>query len=72
MKAAGWLTALIERARTCGVDNEGIAAALEGSIVFRPVTIARDERDRLVGTMADGDITLDDLFNSSDADRRTR
>lgn len=69
---AGWLTTLIQRARTNGVDNRDIAAALEGSIVFRPLTLGRDDRERLIGMMTDGDITLDDLFNASDSDRRTR
>ena len=34
----GWLTTLIERARTSGVDDRDIAAARERSIVFRPLT----------------------------------
>ena len=66
------MTTLIQRARTSGVDNRDIAAALEDSIVFRPLTLGRDDRERLVGLMTDGDITLDDLFNSPDPDRRTR
>lgn len=69
MKAAGWMTELIQRARTSGVANDDIAAALEGSIVFRPVTLGRTDRDRLVGMMTDADITLDDLVDSTDQNR---
>ena len=54
------------------MDNRDIAAALEGSIVFRPLTLSRDNRERLVGMVTDGDITLDDLFNDPDPNRRTR
>jgi hypothetical protein len=71
-RGAGWLTTMIERARTRGVDNHDIAAALEDSIVFRPLTIARDGRDRLVGTMADAEVTLHELFSLPDEDLRTR
>ena len=66
------MTTLIQRARTSGVDNRDIAAALERSIVFRPLTIARNDRDRLVGMIADAEITMTDLFNDPDEDRRTR
>ena len=69
---AGWMTTLIQRARTRGVDDHDIAAALEHSMVCRPLTFGRDHRERPVVMMTDGDITLDDLFNSSDSDRRTR
>lgn len=69
MKAAGWMAELIQQARTSGVANDDIAAALEGSIVFRPVTLGRDDRERLVGVMTDADITLDDLFDCPDQDR---
>ena len=72
MKAAGWLTTLIERARTNGVDNHDIAAALEGSIAFRPLTITRDDRDRLVGRLTDVEVTLHELFSLPDEDLRTR
>ena len=65
-RRAGWLTALIQQARARGVDNRDIAAALEGSIVFRPLTIGRDGRDRLVGSMMDDDVTLTDLFDLPD------
>jgi hypothetical protein len=65
----GWLTTLIQRARTRGVDNRDIATALEGSIVFRPLTIGRDRRNRLVGTMTGDDVTLADLFDLPAEDR---
>jgi hypothetical protein len=68
-RRAGWLTALIQQARTRGVDNRDIATALEGAIVFRPVTIARDGGDRLVGLMMDDEVTLTDLLTSPDEDR---
>jgi len=68
---AGWMTMLIQRARTSGADDRDIAAALEHSMVCRPLTLGRDERERPVVMMTDGDITLDDLFNTSDSDRRT-
>ena len=41
----GWLSALIQRARARGMNNGDIAAALEGSIVLRPLTIGRDGCD---------------------------
>jgi hypothetical protein len=69
MKAAGWMTTLIQRARTSGLDDADIAAALERSIVFRPVRLDRNDRARLVGTMTDGDMTLTELLEST---RRTR
>ena len=75
MKAArhtGWLSSLIQRARASGVDNLDIAAALEGSIAFRPLTIARDERERLVGTITDAEVTISDLFSRPDEDLRAR
>jgi hypothetical protein len=72
MKAAGWLTAMIERARSSGLGNQDIAAALEDSIVFRPVTIGKDHRDRLVGLMADDEFTVTDLFDLSDDNLRSR
>jgi hypothetical protein len=68
-RRAGWLTTLIQQARTRGVDNRDIAAALEGSIVFRPLTISRDGRDRLVGMMTDDDVTAADLFELREEDR---
>jgi hypothetical protein len=71
-RRAGWLTALIQQARTRGVDNGDIAAALEGAIVFRPVTIARDGGDRLVGLMMDDEVSLSDLFISPDEGRPAR
>jgi hypothetical protein len=70
-RGAGWLTTLIQRARASGVDNQDIAAALEGSMVFRPLTIAGDDRDRLVGRMTDAEITIADFF-SPDPDPRIR
>ena len=75
MKAArhtGWLSSLIERARNAGVDNPDIAAALEDSIVFRPVTLSKDGRNRLVGMMTDDEFTVTDLFNLPDEAPRTR
>ena len=69
---AGWMTTLIQRARTSGADNVDIAAALENSIVFRPLTIARNDRDRSRRLIADADITMTDLFNVPDEDSRTR
>ena len=69
MKAAGWMTELIQRARTNGVANDDIAAALEDGIAFRPLTLGRDEGDRLVGVMTDADMTLDDLFNATNQNR---
>jgi hypothetical protein len=63
---------MIERARSSGLDNHDIAAALEGSIAFRPLTIARDDRDRLVGTMADAEVTLHELLSLPDEDLPTR
>jgi hypothetical protein len=71
-RRAGWLTAMIERARDSGLDNQDIAAALEGSIVFRPVTIGTDDHNRLIGMMMEDEITLTDLFNPSDETRRSR
>jgi hypothetical protein len=71
MKAArqtGWLSSLIEQARASGLANHDIAAALEGGIAFRPLTIARDERERLVGTIVDGEVTISDLFCRPDED----
>ena len=70
-RRAGWLTMLIQEARARGVGNGDIAAALEGSIVFRPLTIGRDGRGRLVGTMMDDDVTLSDLSARPHEDRRT-
>lgn len=72
MKAAGWLTSIIERARSSGLDNHDIAAALEDSLAFRPMTIARDGRDRLIGRMTDAEVTLHELFSLPDEDLRTR
>ena len=75
MKAAqhaGWLSSLIERARADGVDNHDIATALEGSMAFRPLTIARDERERLVGTITDAEVTISDLFSRPDEDATLR
>ena len=69
-RRAGWLTSLIHQARTCGVDNGDIAAALEESMVFRPLMIGRDGRDRLVGMTTDGAVTLTDLFDPPDEDHR--
>jgi hypothetical protein len=69
MQTAGWMATLIQRAKTRGLNNAEIAAALEDSIVFRPVTLGRDDRERVVGTMAGDDITLDELFEPT---RRTR
>jgi len=71
-RPAGWLTTLIQQARARGVNNRDIAAALEDSIVFRPVTIGRDGGDRLVGLMMDDDVTLTDLFTLPDEDRQPR
>ena len=71
-RGAGWLTAMIERARTAGVGNQDIAAALEGSIVFRPVTIGKDHRNRLVGMMTDDEFTVTELFDLSDESLRSR
>ena len=68
-RAAGWMTALIQQARARGVDNGDIAAALEGSIVFRSLTIGRDVRDRLVGRMTGDDVTPADLFDLPADDR---
>ena len=68
-RRAGWLSTLIQQARACGVDNGDIAAALEGSIVFRPLTISRDGRDRLVGMMMHDSVTLTDLFDLPAEDR---
>jgi hypothetical protein len=72
LRRAGWLSSLIERARANGVDDHDIAAALEGSIAFRPMTIARDERERLVGTIADAEVTVSDLFSHPPKNRRAR
>ena len=72
MKAAGWLTSMIERARSSGLDNHDIAAALESSIGLRPLTLTRDDRDRLVGRMADAEVTLNELFSLPDEDPRIR
>ena len=69
-RRAGWLSMLIQQARARGVDNGDIAAALEGSIVCRPLTIGRDGRDRLVGRMIDDDVTLTELFSAPDEDRQ--
>ena len=68
-RRAGWLSTLIQQARARGVDNGDIAAALEASIVFRPLTIGRDGRDRLVGTMTADDVTPADLFDLPAEDR---
>jgi hypothetical protein len=75
MKAArrtGWLSSLIERARASGVDDLDIAAALEHSIALHPVTIARNERERLVGRITDAEVTISDLFARPDEDLRAR
>jgi hypothetical protein len=69
-RPAGWLTTLIQQARARGVNNRDIAAALEDSIVFRPMTIGRDGGDRLVGLMMDEDVTLTDVFPLPDEDRQ--
>lgn len=66
------MTTLIQRARTSGVDNRDIAAALESATVFRPLTIARNDRDGLVGVIADAEITMTDLFSGPDEDSSTR
>jgi hypothetical protein len=71
-RRAGWLTTLIQQARARGVDNGDIAAALEGSIVLRPLTIGRDGRNRLVGMTTDDDVTPADLFELPEEERRTR
>ena len=71
-RRAGWLTTLIQRARTNGVDNREIAAALESAIVFHPLTIARDDRGRLIGRKTDAEVTLHELFSLPDEDLRTR
>jgi hypothetical protein len=71
-RRAGWLTAMIERARGSGLGNEDIAAALEDSIVFHPVTIDKDNRNRLVGMMTDDEITVTDLFDLPDENPPTR
>jgi len=71
-RRAGWLTTLIQQARARGVDNGDIAAALEGSMVFRPLTISRDGRNRLVGMTTDDDVTPADLFELPEEKRRTR
>ena len=55
-----------------GVDNPDIAAALEDSIVFRPMTLGKDGRNRLVGMMTDDEFTVTDLFNLPDEAPRTR
>jgi hypothetical protein len=68
-RPAGWLTTLIQQARARGVNNRDIAAALEDSIIIRPVTIGRDGGNRLVGLMMDDDVTLTDLFTLPDEDR---
>jgi hypothetical protein len=68
-RPAGWLSALIQQARARGVNNGDIAAALEGSIVLRPLTIGRDGCDRLVGRMSGGDVTLNELLSLPDEDR---
>jgi hypothetical protein len=65
-RPAGWLTTLIQEARARGVDNHDIVAALEASIVFRPMTIGRDGRDRLVGLVVEDAVTLTDLFAPPD------
>jgi hypothetical protein len=66
------MTTLIQRARTSGVDNRDIAAVLEHSIVFRPLTIARNDRDGLVAVIADAEMTMTDLLRVPDEDSRTR
>jgi hypothetical protein len=71
-RRAGWLSELIQQARARGVDNGDIAAALEGSIVFRPLTIGRDGHDRLVSTMMHDHLTMTDLFDLLDEDHPTR
>ena len=71
-RGAGWLTAMIEQARSAGVGNQDIAAALEGSIVFRPLTIGKDHRNRLVGMMTDDEFTVTDLFDLSHENLRHR
>ena len=68
-RRAGWLSTLIQQARSRGVDNGDIAAALEGSIVFRPLTIGRDRHDRLIGRLTDDDVTPADLFDVPEEDR---
>jgi hypothetical protein len=68
-RRAGWLSTLIQQARARGVDNGDIAAALEGSMVFRPLTIGRDGRNRLVGMMTDDEVTPAALFDLPPADR---
>ena len=71
-RRAGWLSSLIQQARARGVDNGDIAAALEGSMVFRPLTVGRDGCDRLVGTMMDDDLTVSDLLSLPHEDRQVR
>lgn len=68
-RRAGWLTTLIQQARASGVENGDIASALEGSIVFRRLTIGRDGCDRLVGRMTDEVVTPAELFDLPADDR---
>jgi hypothetical protein len=54
------------------VDDQDIAAALEDSIVLRPLTIARDDRGGLVGVMTGGEVATRDLSGLPDRDQRPR
>jgi hypothetical protein len=66
MKAAGWLTTMIERARTRGVDDQEIAAALESTIDIRPLNLERNRKNRLVPVIATREVTVNDLLASLD------
>jgi hypothetical protein len=66
MKAAGWLTATIERARTRGVADQEIAAALESTIDIRPLSLERNRTNRLVPEIATREVTVNDLLASLD------
>jgi hypothetical protein len=66
MRAAGWLTAMIERARTRGVDDQEIATALESTIDIRPLNLERNRKNRLVPVVATREVTVNDLLASLD------
>jgi hypothetical protein len=66
MKAAGWLTTMIERARTRGADDQEIAAALESTIDIRPLSLERNRKNRLVPVIATREVTVNDLLASPD------
>jgi hypothetical protein len=65
-RGTGWLTTMIERARTRGVDDQEIAAALESTIDIRPLNLERDRRNRLVPVIATCELTVNDLLDSLD------